>query len=76
LGWDIFSTLFLCPVFGVHYRFSLEREAFDARLNLTPTVPTLDDVHVNLEIKDEFGSDASDLFFVVVTQNSNIGSLE
>jgi len=55
-------------------KVSLEREAFDAQLNLTPTVATLENVNLQLHIADADGNDASDLFFVVVTRESGISA--
>ncbi|MBI5100002.1 MAG: thrombospondin type 3 repeat-containing protein [Nitrospirae bacterium] len=59
----------------IEQKISLEREAFNAKLNLTPTVPSLSNVSVNLDIKDAAGNDAGSLFFAVVTQQSGINSL-
>ncbi|MDY0050741.1 MAG: hypothetical protein RBR73_08340, partial [Halothiobacillaceae bacterium] len=74
-GWDI-------PRFNEHgevklqieQKVSLEREAFNAELALTPTVPALDDVNLDLQIKDKDGEDASELFFVLVTQQTALSS--
>ncbi|MGD9732942.1 MAG: DUF1566 domain-containing protein [Desulfamplus sp.] len=60
----------------IKQKVSLEREAFDAKLSLKPTVSALQNVALNLDIKDSNGKDASSLFFVVVTEQSGIGTLE
>jgi flagellar hook assembly protein FlgD len=60
----------------IDQKVSLEREAFNAILDLTPTVSTLENVRLALDIKDLDGNDASDLFFVVVTQQSGISSVD
>ncbi|MBI4848034.1 MAG: thrombospondin type 3 repeat-containing protein, partial [Nitrospirae bacterium] len=60
----------------IDQKVSIEREAFNAKLNLKPTVSSLNNVKLNLVIKDNDGNDASSLFFVVVTQKSGISSLE
>ncbi|WP_319574437.1 fibronectin type III domain-containing protein [uncultured Desulfobacter sp.] len=53
---------------------SLEREAFDAMLSLDPAVSSLDDVSLDINIERTDGTDASDKFFIVVTQQSGINS--
>jgi flagellar hook assembly protein FlgD/uncharacterized membrane protein len=58
----------------IDQKVSLEREAFDAQLNLNPTVVSLDNVNLSLNIEDTDGNDASDMFFVVVTKESGIGA--
>jgi len=60
----------------IEQKVTLERQAFDAKMSLKPTVPSLNDVTLRLKIKDKNGDDASSLFFVIVTQKSGISSLE
>ena len=60
----------------IDQKVSLEREAFNATLDLNPTVSTLENVRLALDIKDMDGNDASGLFFVVVTQQSGISSVD
>ncbi len=60
----------------IDQKVSLEREAFNAKLNLKPNVSTLENVSLKLNIKDMNDNDASSIFFVVVTQKSGINSLE
>ena len=60
----------------IDQRVSLEREAFNARLSLEPTVSQLQDVSIDLDIKDRDGNDAGDRFFLIVTEQTGIGSLE
>ena len=55
---------------------TLEREAFNACLNLEPTVSSLQDVSIELKIEDPDGNDARDKFFVIVTEQTGIGSLD
>ena len=54
---------------------TLEREAFDVALGLTPTVSQLDNVSVRLNVVDSAGADASGLFYPIVTQQSGIADL-
>ena len=54
---------------------SLEREAFNAALELAPTVSVLQNVDLKLNIRDANGEDASALFFVLVTQQTGLNSL-
>ena len=58
----------------IEQKVSLEREAFDAQLKLTPSVG-LSDVHLTLDIKDAEGNDASELFQVLVLMQEGINSL-
>jgi flagellar hook assembly protein FlgD len=60
----------------IKQKLLLEREAFDAKLNLKPTVSSLNNVSLSLDIKDADGNDASKLFFVVVTQQSGVNTLD
>ncbi|MHB8762927.1 MAG: HYR domain-containing protein [Deferrisomatales bacterium] len=60
----------------IDQKVSLEREAFDARLSLNPSVSALENLTVDLNIADTAGADASNLFFVVVTKKSGIASLD
>ena len=55
---------------------TLEREAFNASLNLKPSVSGLQSVSIELKIEDPDGNDASDKFFVIVTEQTGIGSLD
>jgi len=60
----------------IEQKVSLEREAFDADLELTPSVSALQNVDLTLSIKDQNGDDASGLFFVAVTQKTGLSSLD
>jgi hypothetical protein len=60
----------------IDQKVSLEREAFNAQLKLSPNVSTLQSVHMLLSIKDQDGNDASNLIQVLVLQQQGISSLE
>lgn len=60
----------------IDQKVTLGREAFNAQLSLKPTVSSLNNVNLRLNIKDKNGNDASSLFFVIVTHKSGISSLE
>ena len=59
----------------IDQKVSLEREAFNAKLNIKPSVTPLDNFKVQVSIKDENGDDASGLFQVLVMQQSGIASV-
>ena len=56
-------------------KVSLEREAFNAALEVTPSVETLENVEIKLNVQDQNGEDASGLFYVLVTQQAGLSSL-
>ncbi|WP_318557046.1 Ig-like domain-containing protein [Geobacter anodireducens] len=60
----------------IDQKVSLEREAFNAKLNIKPSVTPLNNFKVQVSIKDENGDDASGKFFVVVTQKTGIASVD
>ena len=59
----------------IDQRASLEREAFGVVLDLTPNVAPLDNVVIALNVVDNAGADAGDLFYEIVTQQSGLASL-
>ena len=59
----------------IDQKVSLEREAFNSTLSVTPSVTPLENFRANISIKDSNGNDASGLFFVVVTQQTGIASI-
>ncbi|WP_218043354.1 Ig-like domain-containing protein [Oryzomonas rubra] len=58
----------------IDQKLSLEREAFNSTLSITPSVTPLDNFSANISIKDANGNDASELFQVLILQNSGIAS--
>ncbi|MBN1932552.1 MAG: hypothetical protein JW786_13195, partial [Desulfobacterales bacterium] len=60
----------------IDQKITMERQAFNATLNLAPNVDELENVTVNLNIQDTGGADASSLFFVIVTRKSGISTLD
>ncbi|MEL7663859.1 MAG: CARDB domain-containing protein [Methanosarcina mazei] len=64
--------------FNIPQDATLERDAFAASLELTNklTDQNIENVRVNLEIKDENGNDASSLFFVNLTSLNSINSID
>jgi YVTN family beta-propeller protein len=64
--------------FNIPQKATLERDAFAAGIELTNklTDRNIENVHVNLVIKDKDGNDASGLFFVNLTSLSNINSID
>ncbi|WP_187151893.1 right-handed parallel beta-helix repeat-containing protein [Methanosarcina siciliae] len=64
--------------FYISQEATLERDAFAASLELTNKLAdqNIENVNVNLEIKDADGNDASDLFFVNLTSLSSISSVD
>ena len=60
----------------IEQKVSLEREAFNAKLNIKPSVTPLNNFMAKVSIKDENGDDASGQFFVVVTQKTGIASVD
>jgi parallel beta-helix repeat protein len=65
----------------VQFRISqtvvLERDAFDARIDLSNNTSTIiTGVKIDVQIKDNDGQDASDLFYVSPPSLSNIGNLD
>jgi flagellar hook assembly protein FlgD len=60
----------------IDQKVSLEREAFDATLNIRPSVTPLDAFKAKVSITDENGNDASGFFQAVMLQKSGIASVE
>ena len=59
-------------------QLAFERIAFDARLVITNSTPdqTLEGVSVNVQVMDESGTDAGQLFFVKVISLNNISAVD
>ena len=64
--------------FNIPQKATFERDAFDAGLELTNKITdqNIENVSVNLTIKDKDGNDASSLFFVSQPSLSNINSID
>ena len=60
----------------IDQKVTLEREAFNAKLGIKPSVTPLEGFRAKIDVRDESGGDASASFFVVVTQKSGIASLD
>ena len=64
--------------FQIRQKLSMERQAFDAILRLTNTRPdyALENMSINVIIKDMDGNIATDKFFIRVTSMDGINSIE
>jgi hypothetical protein len=60
---------------AIDQKTSLERQAFNVKLGVTPNVQPLTGFTVNLHIQDDGGNDASSLFYLIVTRQTGIDSL-
>jgi hypothetical protein len=61
--------------FQIEQSVRLERQAFDARLTLSPSSIALDELSVELTVVDDQGADASDDFFVISTDPARAGPI-
>jgi hypothetical protein len=59
----------------IDQKATLERQAFNVKLDLMPTVAALQNVSLSLDIKDSGGEDASELFFMIVTEQTGLTAL-